>query len=147
MTDLKIAKKVTLKPITEIAEKLGINPNDIEMYGKYKAKIPIDKIKRNEVKKSHLVLVSAISPTPAGEGKTTISIRLSKALNQLKKIYLGLETDFFSTLTRIRLHPQTSRSYQGHSHRNNIRYQLFISIFYESLHLNSLRSFLLLFKY
>jgi len=85
MTDLKIAKKVTLQPITDIAKKLGVDDNDIEMYGKYKAKIPLSYINRNKAKQNHLILVSAISPTPAGEGKTTISIGLSEALNQLQK--------------------------------------------------------------
>ncbi|WP_411893643.1 formate--tetrahydrofolate ligase [Winogradskyella sp. A2] len=85
MTDLQIAKKVTLKPITEIAKKLGIDPEIIEMYGKDKAKLPLSCINRNRAKKSNLVLVSAISPTPAGEGKTTISIGLSEALNRLNK--------------------------------------------------------------
>ena len=85
MTDLKIAKKAQLKPISQIAQNLGIDPEAIDMYGKYKAKIPIAKIKRSQVKKSNLILVSAISPTPAGEGKTTISIGLSEALNQLNK--------------------------------------------------------------
>ncbi|WP_178989413.1 formate--tetrahydrofolate ligase [Winogradskyella schleiferi] len=85
MTDLQIAKKVNLKPITEIAEKLGIDPDLIEMYGKNKAKIPLSLINNAKAKASHLVLVSAISPTPAGEGKTTISIGLSEALNRLKK--------------------------------------------------------------
>ena len=85
MTDLKIARKVTLQPITDIAKKLGVDDNDIEMYGKYKAKIPLSYINRNKAKQNHLILVSAISPTPAGEGKTTISIGLSEALNQLQK--------------------------------------------------------------
>ena len=85
MTDLKIAKTVSLKPIQQISEKFGINPEDIDMYGKFKAKLPLNKIKPEEVKNSHLILVSAISPTPAGEGKTTISIGLSEALNRLKK--------------------------------------------------------------
>ena len=85
MTDLQIAKKVEPKPITEIAEKFGVNPDIIEMYGKDKAKIPLSCINRNKAKKSNLILVSAISPTPAGEGKTTISIGLSEALNQLDK--------------------------------------------------------------
>jgi len=85
MTDLQIAKKVNLKPITEIAEKLGIDQDLIEMYGKNKAKIPLSLINNAKAKASHLVLVSAISPTPAGEGKTTISIGLSEALNRLKK--------------------------------------------------------------
>ena len=85
MTDLQIAKKVTLKHINEIAEKFGINPDHIEMYGKDKAKIPLSFINRTKAKKSNLILVSAISPTPAGEGKTTISIGLSEALNKLHK--------------------------------------------------------------
>lgn len=85
MTDLQIAKKIKLKPITEIAKKFGIDPDIIEMYGKDKAKIPLSCINRTKAKKSNLILVSAISPTPAGEGKTTISIGLSEALNQLHK--------------------------------------------------------------
>jgi len=85
MTDLQIAKKVKLKPITEIAEKFGINPELIEMYSKEKAKIPLSCINRTKANKSNLILVSAISPTPAGEGKTTISIGLSEALNKLNK--------------------------------------------------------------
>ena len=85
MNDLDIAKTVTLKNINTIASKLGLDPDDIEMYGKYKAKIPISKIDKIEAEKSHLILVSAISPTPAGEGKTTISIGLTEGLNQLEK--------------------------------------------------------------
>ncbi|WP_439152564.1 formate--tetrahydrofolate ligase, partial [Winogradskyella sp.] len=85
MTDLQIAKKVKLKPISEIAKKFGIDPDIIEMYGKDKAKIPLSCINRNKAKKSNLILVSAISPTPAGEGKTTISIGLSESLNKLNK--------------------------------------------------------------
>ena len=85
MTDLQIAKRVTLKPIADIAKTFGIEPDNIDMYGKYKAKIPLSYINLSEAKKSNLVLVSAISPTPAGEGKTTISIGLSEALNQLNK--------------------------------------------------------------
>ncbi|GAA4301086.1 formate--tetrahydrofolate ligase [Aestuariibaculum suncheonense] len=85
MTDLDIAKTVTLKHITQIAEKFGINPNDIEMYGKYKAKIPLKYIDKQKASNSNLILVSAISPTPAGEGKTTMSIGLSEGLNRLNK--------------------------------------------------------------
>ncbi len=85
MTDLQIAKKVKLKHITEIAKKFGIDPELIEMYGKDKAKLPLSCINRTKAKKSNLILVSAISPTPAGEGKTTISIGLSEALNRLNK--------------------------------------------------------------
>lgn len=85
MTDLQIAKKVALKPISEIAKKFGIDPELIEMYGKNKAKIPLSCIDKVKAKQSNLILVSAISPTPAGEGKTTISIGLSEALNKLNK--------------------------------------------------------------
>ena len=85
MTDLQIAKRIDIKPISEIAKKFGIDPDQIEMYGKDKAKLPLSCINRKKVKQSNLILVSAISPTPAGEGKTTISIGLSEALNQLDK--------------------------------------------------------------
>lgn len=83
MTDQEIARKVQMKPIGEIATMLGIDPNDIEMYGKYKAKLPLKYVDRNKFGK--LILVSAISPTPAGEGKTTVSIGLSQALNRIGK--------------------------------------------------------------
>lgn len=85
MNDLDIAKTVSLKHISTIAEKLGIEPDLIEMYGKYKAKLPLSEIDKEKVKKSHLILVSAISPTPGGEGKTTMSIGLSEGLNRLGK--------------------------------------------------------------
>lgn len=83
MTDLEIARKVKMRPIGEIANKLGINPDDLELYGKYKAKLPLKYIDREKFGK--LILVSAISPTPAGEGKTTVSIGLSQALNRIGK--------------------------------------------------------------
>ncbi len=85
MTDIEIASSVTLKPITEIAEKLGIDPAVIEQYGKYKAKLPLNLIDENKIKGKHLILVSAISPTPAGEGKTTVSIGLTEGLNRIGK--------------------------------------------------------------
>lgn len=85
LTDLEIAQKIELKPITEIARKLGLDSEEIEMYGKYKAKLPLSRIDKEKVKHSNLILVSAISPTPAGEGKTTVSIGLSEALNRLGK--------------------------------------------------------------
>lgn len=85
LTDLEIAQKIELKPITEIARKLGLDSEEIEMYGKYKAKLPLSRIDKEKVKNSNLILVSAISPTPAGEGKTTVSIGLSEALNRLGK--------------------------------------------------------------
>lgn len=85
MTDIEIASSVTLKPITEIAEKIGIDPAVIEQYGKYKAKLPLNLIDENKIKGKHLILVSAISPTPAGEGKTTVSIGLTEGLNRIGK--------------------------------------------------------------
>ncbi|WP_250437009.1 formate--tetrahydrofolate ligase [Hanstruepera flava] len=85
MTDQEIAKDIQLEHISKIAEKLGLNVDDIDMYGKYKAKLPQSIIDNEKVKQSNLVLVTAISPTPAGEGKTTMSIGLSEGLNQLGK--------------------------------------------------------------
>ena len=85
MTDLQIAKKITLEPISKIAEKFGLDPDQIEMYGKYKAKLPLNAINKQKASDSNLILVSAISPTPAGEGKTTMSIGLSEGLNRLNK--------------------------------------------------------------
>ena len=78
-------EKIKLSPITEIAKKLGLDPEEIEMYGKFKAKLPLNNIDKEKVKQGNLILVSAISPTPAGEGKTTVSIGLSEALNRLGK--------------------------------------------------------------
>ena len=83
LTDLEIARKIQLRPITEIAAQLGLEAEEIEMYGKYKAKLPLSRIDKQKVKNANLILVSAISPTPAGEGKTTVSIGLSEALNRL----------------------------------------------------------------
>ena len=83
MSDLEIAKKVKLQHITAIAEKLGIGEDDIEMYGKYKAKLPLRLIDEKKGAQSKLILVSATSPTPAGEGKTTVSIGLSEGLNRI----------------------------------------------------------------
>lgn len=81
-TDLEIARSVQLRPIQEVAQKLGIPADELELYGKYKAKLPLHLIRASEWKKNHLILVSAISPTPAGEGKTTVSIGLSEGLNR-----------------------------------------------------------------
>ena len=64
MTDIEIAQQVTLKPIGEIADKLSISHDDLELYGKYKAKLPLSLIDHDKVAKAKLVLVSAISPTP-----------------------------------------------------------------------------------
>lgn len=82
-TDLEIARSVQLRPIQEIAEKLHISADELEFYGKYKAKLPLHLIREEEWKQNHLILVSAISPTPAGEGKTTVSIGLAEGLNRI----------------------------------------------------------------
>ena len=85
-TDIEIAQSVELKPITEVVEKVGIGFDDLELYGKYKAKLSFDKI--NEVKDDKpgkLILVTAVNPTPAGEGKSTMSIGLADALNKIGK--------------------------------------------------------------
>ncbi len=82
-TDLDIAKSSQTEHISKIAAKIGITESDLEYYGKYKAKLPLKLIDEEKVKKSKLILVSAITPTPAGEGKTTISIGLSQALNMI----------------------------------------------------------------
>lgn len=84
-SDIEIARKSGIKPIAEIAEKLNIPFDDLELYGKYKAKLPLKLIEPAKMKNRKLVLVSAISPTPAGEGKTTISIGLSEGLNRIGK--------------------------------------------------------------
>ena len=85
MTDIEIARKIQLKPIAQIASKLGLPEDSIEPYGRYKAKIPLKFIDPKKVGQSNLILVSAISPTPAGEGKTTMSIGLTEGLNRLGK--------------------------------------------------------------
>ncbi len=86
LTDIQISQNASMKPITEIAEKLGVQPDELELYGKYKAKITNDFIKRNVDKKDgKLVLVTAINPTPAGEGKTTTSIGLGQAMEKIGK--------------------------------------------------------------
>lgn len=85
-TDIEIAQSVELKPITDVVEKLGIDFNDLELYGKYKAKLTFDKIQAVQKKEpGKLILVTAINPTPAGEGKSTITIGLADALNKIGK--------------------------------------------------------------
>ncbi len=83
MTDADIAMNHQLVHIQEIADKLNIDPKELELYGKYKAKLPLHLIDEKKVKASKLVLVTAISPTPAGEGKTTMTIGLAQAMNKL----------------------------------------------------------------
>ncbi len=83
--DLEIAQKAQLKPIAEIAAKLGIPASEIEPYGHYKAKLPLKFVDEEKLKKAKLILVTALTPTPSGEGKTTVSIGLSEGLNRIGK--------------------------------------------------------------
>ena len=84
-TDIQIARECQLDHINDIASRLGIDPDKIEPYGRYMAKVPISLIDEQQVKKSRLILVTAISPTKAGIGKTTVSIGLTLGLNKLGK--------------------------------------------------------------
>ncbi|MGL4731972.1 MAG: formate--tetrahydrofolate ligase [Clostridium sp.] len=79
MTDIEIAQSAKMLPIVEVAKKVGLTGDDIELYGKYKAKISLDVLK-NEKENGKLILVTAINPTPAGEGKSTVTIGLGQAL-------------------------------------------------------------------
>ena len=80
MTDLDIARSVSPQPIGEIASRLGLNHELLEPYGKTKAKIPLEALRESQ---GQLVLVKAISPTPAGEGKTTVTVGLTDGLNRI----------------------------------------------------------------
>ncbi|MGK0365198.1 MAG: formate--tetrahydrofolate ligase [Saprospiraceae bacterium] len=84
-SDIQIAQSIELKHIKHIASKLNIAEDDLEMYGKFKAKLPLSLIDKDKAAKSNLILVSALSPTPAGEGKTTMSIGLTQGLNRIGK--------------------------------------------------------------
>lgn len=85
-TDIQIAQEAKIVNISEIVKKVGLTEDDIEHYGKYKAKVNLDVLKRLENKKDgKLVLVTAITPTPAGEGKSTVTVGLTQALNKLGK--------------------------------------------------------------
>ena len=86
LTDVEIAQSAKMKPIVEVAQKVGLDEDDLELYGKYKAKISLEAIKKlDQNEDGKLILVTAINPTPAGEGKTTTMIGLSQALNKLGK--------------------------------------------------------------
>lgn len=84
-SDIEIARSVALRDIGEIAAQLGISEDQLERYGRYKAKLPLSLIDKEKAAQHKLILVSAISPTPAGEGKTTVSIGLAQGLNKIGK--------------------------------------------------------------
>jgi len=85
LSDIEIAQAKKLALITTIAKKIGVKEDDIEMYGKYKAKLPLHLINEDKAAENNLILVTALTPTPAGEGKTTISIGLTEGLNKIGK--------------------------------------------------------------
>lgn len=84
-SDIDIAQQAKMQHIRDVAAKLNIDEDDLELYGKYKAKLPLSLIDEEKIAKSNLVLVTAITPTPAGEGKTTVSIGLSEGMNKIGK--------------------------------------------------------------
>ena len=84
-TDIQIARECQLEHINEIATRLGIAPEEIDPYGRFMAKVPVKLIDEERVRQSRLILVTAISPTKAGIGKTTVSIGLTLGLNKLGK--------------------------------------------------------------
>ncbi len=85
-TDIEIAQEAQMLPITEVVKEIGLTADDLELYGKYKAKISNEYLKKIEGnKKGKLILVTAINPTPAGEGKTTTSVGLGQAFGKLGK--------------------------------------------------------------
>ena len=86
LTDVQIAQNASMLPIKEVAGQLGLSEDDLELYGKYKAKISLETIKKIENNQDgKLILVTAINPTPAGEGKTTTMIGLAQAMNKIGK--------------------------------------------------------------
>ena len=85
-SDIEIAREANMLPVQTVAEKLDITADELDLYGKYKAKISLEAIKKlDQNEDGKLILVTAINPTPAGEGKTTTMIGLSQALNKLGK--------------------------------------------------------------
>lgn len=85
LSDIEIAQAAKMQHIKHVAEKLAIDEDDLELYGKYKAKLPLKLINESNIKQNHLILVTAMTPTPAGEGKTTTSIGLTEGMNKIGK--------------------------------------------------------------
>ena len=86
LTDIEIAQQTKLRPIKDVAKDIGITEDELEFYGKYKAKLSEELFKKLESKPDgKLILVTAINPTPAGEGKTTVTTGLGQAMNKLGK--------------------------------------------------------------
>jgi len=85
LPDIEISQSAPIRHIKEVAASIGVSNDDLEYYGKYKAKLPLKLINEEKIKQHHLILVTAITPTPAGEGKTTISVGLADGLNHIGK--------------------------------------------------------------
>ncbi len=85
LSDIEIAQQTHMQHIKEVAAKINIDEDDLILYGKHKAKLPLDLINEDQIKNNNLVLVTALTPTPAGEGKTTVSIGLTEGLNKIGK--------------------------------------------------------------
>lgn len=115
--DIEIAQSKEPVPIKEIAERLKIDPNDLMVYGKYKAKVNIDAIERSKRPEGQLILVSAITPTPAGEGKTTMSIGLAQGLAKLgKKVSVALREPSMGPLFGVKGGATGGGYSPGHTH-------------------------------
>ena len=100
LTDLEIAQAAKMAPVTEIAKELGIDDDSLELYGKYKAKVALDSFGNRNGK---LILVTAINPTPAGEGKSTTTIGLGDALHRLgKKTVIALREPSFGPVLGVK---------------------------------------------
>ncbi|TYC83976.1 formate--tetrahydrofolate ligase, partial [Acetobacterium wieringae] len=84
-SDIEIAQEATPQDIREIAKKLGLTEDDLDLYGKYKAKVDYNLLKKTTGKKARLILTTAINPTPAGEGKTTTTIGVADGLSRIGK--------------------------------------------------------------
>lgn len=85
LTDIEIAQAADIRHINSIADKIGLSADDLEHYGKHKAKLPLSLLNPEKINENNLILVTAMTPTPAGEGKTTTSIGLVEGLNKIGK--------------------------------------------------------------
>ena len=120
-SDIEIAQECTMQPITAIAEKAGIDDKYLEQYGKYKAKIDYNLLKDTNAEDGKLILVTAINPTPAGEGKTTTSVGLVDGLSRIgKKAMVALREPSLRTGLRCKRRSSRRRIRTGCS---NGRYQ------------------------
>ncbi len=108
-SDIEIAQECEMLPITQIAEKAGIDDKYLEQYGKYKAKIDYNLLKESDKKDGKLILVTAINPTPAGEGKTTTTVGLADGMQKLgKSVMVALREPSRNRYSVLRVVPQAA---------------------------------------